>query len=124
MALKRKVRFINKDTSKEVSVPIGFSWTTAFFFPFVPLFRKDWKNFGIQLGVVILLICALSTVDNLIDYIPTGLGGLFFAFLYNKMYIKSLIEKGYHVKNEDYSFHDRNKDAYLFGVPDEQSLPK
>ncbi|MDX6153587.1 DUF2628 domain-containing protein [Marinococcus sp. PL1-022] len=73
---------------------IGFSWTTFFFGFFVPLFRGDMKWFLIMLigGAVVGLI-------------TSGIGGwiigVIFAFMYNKIYIKELIEKGYRPANEN-----------------------
>ena len=51
-----------------------------FFGIFVPLCRGDWKWFLIIL------------VANLFTY---GLASVVFAFVYNKIYIKDLLEKGY-----------------------------
>ncbi|MFI3886562.1 DUF2628 domain-containing protein [Streptococcus parauberis] len=111
MALKRKVRLINEETNKEVKAPIGTSWTTVFFYPLVPLFRKDWKNFGIQLGVGAIIVIILSQMGNVVDYVPNGLLGIIFGMFYNKMYISSMLEKGYKVAPEDIEFYERNKDA-------------
>ena len=58
----------------------GFSWTMLFFGIFVPLYRGDWKWF------LIILIA------NIFTY---GLASIVFAFIYNKIYINDLLEKGY-----------------------------
>ena len=58
----------------------GFSWTMLFFGIFVPLCRGDWK------WSLIILIA------NLFTY---GLASVVFAFIYNKIYINDLLEKGY-----------------------------
>ena len=61
-------------------VPTGFSWTSLFFGCFVPLFRGD----------VLWLIIALP-----LSIFTAGLFWLVFPFIYNKIYIKSLLDKGY-----------------------------
>ena len=58
----------------------GFSWTMLFFGIFVPLYREDWKWF------LIILIA------NIFTY---GWASVVFAFIYNKIYINDLLEKGY-----------------------------
>ena len=58
----------------------GFSWTMLFFGIFVPLYRGDWKWFLIIL------------VANIFTY---GWASVVFAFIYNKIYINDLLEKGY-----------------------------
>ncbi|WP_104711381.1 hypothetical protein [Helicobacter felis] len=73
---------------------VGFSWTTLFFGFFVPLFRKDWKWFGIFLAVGIIVgvmagesspgLAALSWIFQIV-----------MAFIYNKIYINGLLSKGY-----------------------------
>ena len=60
--------------------PVGFSWTVFFFGFFPPLFRGDWK-WGI-----IILVAALCTF---------GISTLVFMFIYNKLYVKSLLDSGY-----------------------------
>ena len=64
-------------------VPAGFSWTMFFFGFFVPLFRGDIKWF---------ILCAI------LDLFTFGLYQLFFAFLYNNIYRKRLISKGFKEK--------------------------
>ncbi|WP_198289579.1 hypothetical protein [Paracoccus sp. N5] len=62
--------------------PVGISWTTLFF-GFIPaLLRSDW------VGAVIQLVIA---------FITFGLSGLIFMFLYNKMYLKRLLNEGFEV---------------------------
>ena len=60
--------------------PVGFSWTILFFGCFPPFFRGDWK-WG--LIILVLAICTL------------GFAILFFMFIYNKLYIQSLLDQGY-----------------------------
>ena len=60
--------------------PVGFSWTILFFGFFPPLFRGDFK-WGL-----IMLIAALFT---------SFISSLIFMFIYNKIYLKSLLEMGY-----------------------------
>lgn len=74
-------------------VKVGFSWTTLFFFFFVPLFRKDWKWLGIMIGAMILggMLSLSLNVDTSI-----GLGlNIAFAILYNNFYINDLLKKGW-----------------------------
>lgn len=63
-------------------VPLGFSWTTFFFGFFPALIRQDWLMFAI------ILILGMLT---------WGLSGIAFAFMYNRIYLKSLLSKGYKV---------------------------
>ncbi|MFI3211180.1 MAG: 3'-5' exonuclease [Peptostreptococcaceae bacterium] len=67
----------------------GFSWTSLLFMYFVPLCRLDFKNFFIQL---LFLVLASS---NTITVFITPIAYFYFAFTYNKTYIKDLIKKGY-----------------------------
>lgn len=58
----------------------GFSWTTLFFGCLVPLWRGDWPWFAIMLLAQVLTV---------------GLASLVFCFVYNRIYTRSLLEKGY-----------------------------
>ncbi len=66
----------------------GFSWTTFFFGFFPALFRGDLK------WAAIMFITALA-----VGVFTSGLGawvpGIIFSFMYNGIYIKDLLEKGY-----------------------------
>lgn len=66
----------------------GFSWTTFFFGPFVPLFRGDFLTFLGYFAVVLI-----------ISIFTAGIGGFFcffiWSFFYNSFYTKKLIERGY-----------------------------
>ncbi|WP_211226104.1 SHOCT domain-containing protein [Psychrilyobacter atlanticus] len=67
-------------------IPTGFSWTT-FFFAFLPaLIRGD-----IKWGLVMLVGSVFTS----------GISSLVFPFIYNKLYIKNLIENGYIPKTEE-----------------------
>ncbi|WP_294739414.1 DUF2628 domain-containing protein [uncultured Exiguobacterium sp.] len=69
-------------------VKVGFSWTTFFFGFFPAFFRGDFKWGLIQL--VLAIVAGTATVG-----FGTGLVSLVFSFIYNKIYINELIEKGY-----------------------------
>lgn len=75
-------------------VKVGFSWTTFFFGLFVPLFRGDIKWAAIMFFSSLLLGFFTAGVGGLVV-------GLVFSFIYNKLYIKDLIEKGWQPTNED-----------------------
>lgn len=61
-------------------VPLGFSWTT-FFFGCIPAFcRGDWIS-----GSIIFSLA----------FFTLGFSNIIAAFLYNKMYARSLFERGY-----------------------------
>lgn len=60
--------------------PTGFSWTTLFFGPFVPLFRGDFKWF-----LIMLVLCPSTG----------GAASIIFAFIYNKNYIKMLMMQNF-----------------------------
>lgn len=59
---------------------IGFSWTTLFFSGFPALFRGD-----LLTGTLVLLLSCSSF----------WIAAIIWAFLYNKVYTRGLLEKGY-----------------------------
>ena len=62
------------------TVPVGFSWTVLFWGFIPPLFRGDW------LWALILLV-----LNGLVGPIAS----IIVAFFYNKIYIKTLVKRGY-----------------------------
>lgn len=70
--------------------PTGFSWTTLFFGAFVPLFRGDFKWFVISI---------------ITSFFTCGLAWLVIPFIYNKRYIKDLLEKGYVAADEQTQYY-------------------
>lgn len=84
--------------------PVGFSWTVFFFGGWPAIFRQDW------LWGIILLIA---------EYLTWGIAGIVFAFFYNKMYIKNLVDNGYKIKDMP-GVTDEQLKAYLGYV----DLPK
>lgn len=70
----------NPQTGSMKIAPVGFSWTVLFFGPFPPLLRGDFVW-----SLIILIAC----------FVP-GLW-IIFAFIYNKIYIKGLVKKGFKV---------------------------
>ena len=72
--------FIKNSVGMTKSVKVGFSWTMLFFGCFVPLFRGDIK------WTILSFILALITF---------GLSWLVLPFIYNKIYIKGMFEKGW-----------------------------
>lgn len=74
-------------------VKIGFSWTTFFFGFFPALIRGDLKWATIMF--VTALLAGVFTL-GFGAWIP----GIIFSFVYNKIYIKDLLEKGYRPVDE------------------------
>lgn len=72
----------NPRTGQLRQAPVGFSWTTLFFGLFPALLRGHW------IGALIQFVCALFTI---------GLSGFVFAFIYNKMYLRHLLNEGFKV---------------------------
>lgn len=71
--------------------PVGFSWTTAIFGIWPALFRGDFKWFGIQIGIGMLV--GVLTLGS-----GTFVSFIIFGFIYNKLYIKELVKSGYFVE--------------------------
>ena len=74
-------------------VKVGFSWTTFFFGFFPALFRGDLKWAAIMF--ILSVILGAFTLG-----IGAWICGIVFSFVYNKIYIKELLEKGYRPVNE------------------------
>ena len=77
-----KIIFKNSYTGAIKEAPVGFSWTTLFFAGIPALMRG---HIGMGFIIIILYIFTAS------------LSNWIFFFIYNKMYIKSLIGEGYKV---------------------------
>lgn len=80
---------MKNDNGLAKGVKVGFSWTTLFFGFCPALFRGDLK---------------WAVIMFLVSCVTFGISLLVFPFIYNKLYIKELIEKGYkpgddHAKN-------------------------
>ena len=87
-----KARLQNEaGVTKEVKV--GFSWTTFFFGFFPALIRGDLKW-----AAIMFITAAIAGVFTF------GFGawipGIIFSFVYNKIFIKDLLEKGYRPADE------------------------
>lgn len=80
-----KSRMYHPETNDIKHVSHGFSWTTLFFSCFVPLWRMDFKWFLIMFGCHLLMI--FSTGFPFTQFV--------FPFIYNKLYIQDLLNKGY-----------------------------
>ncbi|WP_315906862.1 DUF2628 domain-containing protein [Priestia koreensis] len=85
---------LTKTGGLKKEVKVGFSWTTFFFGFFPALFRGDLKWAVIMF--VIELILGTFTIG-----IGSFITGIVFSFVYNKIYIKELIEKGYQPATEE-----------------------
>lgn len=81
-----------------LDVPIGFSWTVLLFSFFVPLVRGDWKWFVIMF-LLASFTCNLSTIP--------------LAFIYNRIYARDLLRKGYRVSVIEGDMERVNQ--YLYG---------
>lgn len=77
-----KISLTNPFNGHMKEAPVGFSWTLFFFGPFVPLLRGNWE------WALIMLIAACCSF---------GLSWLVFMFIYNKMYVKRLLGRGFKV---------------------------
>lgn len=84
--------FKNAETSATKEAPVGFSWTSLFFGFFPAVFRADWKWAFIQMIVQVFTL---------------GLSTVVFSVIYNKLYIKELINAGFKaqsIANDDMDF--------------------
>lgn len=103
-----------------VITPVGFSWTT-FFFGFLPaIIRGDFRWAAIQLGAVIPLAILTKGLGFVVP-------ALLFGLIYNKLYIRQLLNEGYAVSAwvSDRSIDDlaRELGFELPVLPDAVALP-
>ncbi len=75
-----KITLRNSKTGQVKTAPVGFSWTTFLFGPFPAMMRGD-----ILMAVLMIVIFCVTA----------WLGTFIMAFLYNKIYLDSLIKQGY-----------------------------
>ncbi|PYZ92700.1 hypothetical protein CR194_13670 [Salipaludibacillus keqinensis] len=84
---------LKNDAGVLKEIKIGFSWTTLFFGFFPALFRGDLK------WAAIMFITAVA-----VSVFTFGFGawvpGIIFSFVYNKINIKELLDKGYRPADE------------------------
>ena len=81
----KKITLTNEYTGQYKSAPTGFSWTTFFFGCFPALFRGDWKWAAIQFGLAL---------------VTAGISWLVMPFIYNKLYLKDLLNSGFYPTDE------------------------
>lgn len=74
----------NENTGQLRVAPVGICWPFLIFGGFVPLYRKDYVSGFIWIGAIIL---------------TSGLASIVGADLYNKRYLKRLINEGYKIKS-------------------------
>ncbi len=79
-----KVFLANPQTGETRIAPIGFSWTTSFFGYLPAIFRTDWK------WTIIMFV---------LSFVTFGLSYFVFPFIYNKLYINDLLDKGFRIKS-------------------------
>lgn len=96
------------------NVKVGFSWTTFFWGGFVCLFRKDWIPGFIWLAVYLLslylnITSSFQSVLADLLMIVISISQIAGAFIYNKMYIKGLLAKGWKPYGPDDAYTLRQK---------------
>ncbi|MCQ2966646.1 MAG: SHOCT domain-containing protein [Alphaproteobacteria bacterium] len=90
------INLVHSTSGLMKQVPTGFSWTTFFFGPCVPLFRGDLKWFLIML---------------IVDLITFGFSQFVFMFTYNQTYLKSLMLQGF-IAADDFSKEFLEKNGF------------
>ncbi|MDO4987477.1 MAG: hypothetical protein Q4E17_00380 [Synergistes sp.] len=80
-----------------IKVKYGFSWTVLFFGFFAPFFRRDIKWGAIMFVATIGVIWLTVELHLPVDMQPFCLyiAQILFSFIYNNIYIKELLAKGY-----------------------------
>lgn len=77
---------------------IGYSWTTLFFGFITPIFRNDFRGCGLMLILTLI-----------VPYVQL----LVVPFIYNRLYIKGLLTKGYEPLSERDKIILREKRIYI-----------
>jgi hypothetical protein len=84
------VELRNPTTGEVKLAPVGYSWTVLFWGFFPALFRQDWKNAGIIIGIAIVA----GLIFEGAGFIPL----ILFSFIYNdKMHLKDLLDAGWRI---------------------------
>ncbi len=91
------------------TAPVGFSWTTLFFGFLPALMRGHLVLAALQFVIAFAVYWGIGAIYA---YIP----GIFFAFIYNKLYIKYLIDRGYKAKSASLSL-DIMSQRLGFNIP-------
>ncbi|HZX31741.1 MAG TPA: hypothetical protein VFF03_10340 [Rhodocyclaceae bacterium] len=73
-----------------VITPVGFSWTTLFFGFLPAIIRGDFRWAMVQMGAVIPLAILTQGLGFVVP-------ALLFGLVYNKLYIRQLLNEGYAV---------------------------
>ena len=88
------------------SAPVGFSWTTALMGIGPALLRGDFKWAGI--------IGASTLVTGIaVPFFGLIMCWIIFGLIYNKMYIKELVDKGYRLEAIESTFSIEQLEAQL-----------
>ncbi len=85
------------------TAPVGFSFTILLFGLFVCLFRKDWLRVAVWFAMIFLggFISIFEPVFEGLFMVITFVFNVVMAFIYNKVYIRSLLRKGYEPMREE-----------------------
>ncbi len=88
----KKVVLVNESKNDRVEVKTGYSFRTLLLWFLDPLFREDITGFLVMGGYALLVALFRATFPTL----PYGLLGLVvFPAVYNKFYIRKLMDEGY-----------------------------
>lgn len=103
------VRMYNPKTNDTKDTKIGISWTTFFFGPFVPLFKRDW--WGLLLYAIYIVLIFLIPIHGSQKY----LFAILMFLWYNAIYVSTLYRQGYVPKTDrDWKVINNNSMAKYF----------
>lgn len=83
-----EILFVNPNTGARKIAPVGYSWTTLFFFFFPALLRGHW------MGVLSVVLISIVLFPISWPIIP---------FFYNGLYIRYLISNGFMAESATHS---------------------